>query len=1032
MRKSALLWVFLLIFLNAAASAPSDLSDSELANQYEDVITHYDLEDTGQINYDDVLKAIDHSNTEGNVSEEQVNALEEAYNRDLNYQEYLEESDNAEGSIKSLEKGWQTVEEGDILRSTDNSYPRFEFEFKVKNVRRNGNVELEVRELQKHKYSNSPDEWDVISRKQATVREGETLDEDKLFSGLSSDPTTGGAGIGSCGEVQESSEKFQKGEVNIYYDSTSSTIVDGSSQVEEVGENLEECLAHRSGKAEKKISPVNGKDKLFFQPQKEYSLDTGNEEITVNFGEVHGGINSLSGYMTIGDETVYISTGEDYRLESDLYMEIGEAAYNPSNRDERFFEVKIKPNPDQYHGEEVDLLNWDNDENKYKNRKEVVATGNGNVILEGGDTVTHEGEEVFETDWCLPGSPTIKGKIYRVNDDVSLIIKDFSCHKTRIRTSDIMVIDNDKADTEGIDKAPVPQASLEFDSNVYETGEEAALSVETETEGDYSLEISGAGIDRETTVSGDSKTIDLEPSKEGELTAKLTAKSGEWLILRQDKTVAEASSTVSDEKPDASLDSEKDEYTTEDRISLRFQPHTPGKYELSVEGPEISESRSYTESDSEDSMVLEPSKEGEINVELVAPGGWWVLGSDKVVDSKTIKIDNPDTVEWNEEVDPKTGEEYELPDGSNVEVVTMGRPGINSDQRMIQIRTDEGLHDIRTGESTDEAARSTEGFIMHYCQRETSTGYMVFTPSGQTDTQKACEGEQEPDTGDYTLGEVVEVEKGDVLELENGDTLKIDGFVETHSPPTIMTELAYTSNGEENTGSGTIETRSQDPTTVGPEENRYWHTLCNINSEEKTAEIIVDNTQEINCQEEDDQKDSSEEPANNEPGIELSDTSVKPGTEVPVETQLPERQAEKGYKLTIDDPEGETVWEETGEKPRNSYQVQTQDWKPGDHNIKLKPSGGLVDSIIGSITGSETFAEKTVTVSSPEEEAWKTFCQEQDYSSDSIDQQISCIRDEIVPQYFEDSEGENVEVAESLCQNLLEYSYEPGEKACRP
>lgn len=90
----------------------------------------------------------------------------------------------------------------------------------------------------------------------------------------------------------------------------------------------------------------------------------------------------------------------------------------------------------------------------------------------------------------------------------------------------------------------------------------------------------------------------------------------------------------------------------------------------------------------------------------------------------------------------------------------------------------------------------------------------------------------------------------------------------------------------------------------------------------------------------------------------------------------------------------------------------------------------MISSLIGQLTGSEGLPAETVEVVA-DRPRWKSYCEEEGYSMDSIDGQISCIESDIVPECFEGEPGESCQVrGQSLCSNLLGLNYNVEEAKC--
>jgi hypothetical protein len=63
---------------------------------------------------------------------------------------------------------------------------------------------------------------------------------------------------------------------------------------------------------------------------------------------------------------------------------------------------------------------------------------------------------------------------------------------------------------------------------------------------------------------------------------------------------------------------------------------------------------------------------------------------------------------------------------------------------------------------------------------------------------------------------------------------------------------------------------------------------------------------------------------------------------------------------------------------------------------------------------------------------WERYCSENGYSPEVLEEKRNCISFKIVPLYFDSGSGSNPEIADSLCQDILGYSYSPSRKTCLP
>lgn len=163
------------------------------------------------------------------------------------------------------------------------------------------------------------------------------------------------------------------------------------------------------------------------------------------------------------------------------------------------------------------------------------------------------------------------------------------------------------------------------------------------------------------------------------------------------------------------------------------------------------------------------------------------------------------------------------------------------------------------------------------------------------------------------------------------------------------------------------------------------------------------------------------------PEISLDEDALRTGETLEMDVSAPQ-QAEKGYKLVVEDPSGENVWSETAGSSK-TFSVDTSGWAAGSYSVKMLPQKSLVDSVLGLLTGSDSLASEEFEILEEGEE-WKAYCRERGYDTGGLEPRIDCIESEIVPTYFEGDVGSDTQVAESLCGDLLGYRYDREEKAC--
>ncbi len=139
-----------------------------------------------------------------------------------------------------------------------------------------------------------------------------------------------------------------------------------------------------------------------------------------------------------------------------------------------------------------------------------------------------------------------------------------------------------------------------------------------------------------------------------------------------------------------------------------------------------------------------------------------------------------------------------------------------------------------------------------------------------------------------------------------------------------------------------------------------------------------------------------------------------------------------GHILRIKDSSGETVRRyRANQNGRFNFEVP-EDAETGKYTAALKrdrrgnPLGSVLDLITGNV------ARETFTVVK-NQVAWKQNCQENGYTTEGIQGQISCIQEDIIPRCFENPVSENCQrIGQSLCQDLLDYNYDREALVCTP
>lgn len=139
-----------------------------------------------------------------------------------------------------------------------------------------------------------------------------------------------------------------------------------------------------------------------------------------------------------------------------------------------------------------------------------------------------------------------------------------------------------------------------------------------------------------------------------------------------------------------------------------------------------------------------------------------------------------------------------------------------------------------------------------------------------------------------------------------------------------------------------------------------------------------------------------------------------------------ETNGQEEYQVVIKGPDGETKTDQTFSGSRET--VRTDIDSAGNYTVSIYPTGAI-QSIVSAITGPIAQKKFTVPKEGSDRPAWKTYCINNGHSIEKLGSQVTCIEQEIIPNFF-DSDNENLEIPESLCSDLLNYSYSRQEQAC--
>ncbi|MFB6199935.1 MAG: hypothetical protein ABEJ83_03585 [Candidatus Nanohaloarchaea archaeon] len=180
-----------------------------------------------------------------------------------------------------------------------------------------------------------------------------------------------------------------------------------------------------------------------------------------------------------------------------------------------------------------------------------------------------------------------------------------------------------------------------------------------------------------------------------------------------------------------------------------------------------------------------------------------------------------------------------------------------------------------------------------------------------------------------------------------------------------------------------------------------------------------------------------------ETSLTIENRNVQAGNETVIQVHATQDLANQGHILKIEGPETltesfnqrQTSYTFTPQK-QTSYTFTPQ--KTGEYTVRVLPQVfGQNIPLIGELLQGGAITKKTITVTetSPSQIRWIQYCQ------NKINEQVipplqnwgnieKCLKNHIVPNYFQNSVGENVEVAQSLCQDILNMQYNRETKKC--
>lgn len=637
-----------------------------------------------------------------------------------------------------------------------------------------------------------------------------------------------------------------------------------------------------------------------------------------------------------------------------------------------------------------------------------------------------------------------------------------------------------------VDPAAEPDASLDFGKKNYQTGEEINLDFEAFEPGKYNLEVSGAGNDvaKSYGESDNEKSIRLDSSREGEITAELTAPGSWWNPLDSDQTVAMATTEV--KKPYSEVNHDFGEKFT---ISEGETTQIEGRefYMRTLVG---SQSNGYP------SILWRSSEEGTTNSPLVLLKRTESMGlqyDDSNFDPYGVVCEiNPssssaEVVVKEERFNPweacdrhpdelRSENDYEMKDYNLGERVSL-EPGEGlkfGDSRAFLTSLDEYRDEFLPEGSAEwvnnnagywnppfAEGSSTENYFYEgeiltgTCQINSEEIEIVMEKTSETNSEWPeawCQDSDGNDRSENTRQsfncETYNTASNEFkfcspttknIEIEDTSYEAEFWFIskESGEPPTAEIDFKDSKSFTQIRPQGTSQVNGDAPAKNGYKLYLETHSGSDSQSPDDDS-IVVEYTESegtANSSEESTGNRESDTENRNEEGAEPSRISlgkeeITKEEELTVEGYVPESTAQ-AYEVLIKNPSGETLkQEQKTEAAFKTTYTPGESAETGEYKVQISPAGGLLRSIIGSLTGSETLTEKTFTVNNPDIPRWKQYCENQDYNTEDLQEQISCIKDQIVPKYFQDSIGDRPEIAESVCSNLLNRQYNQEEMRC--
>ena len=752
-------------------------------------------------------------------------------------------------------------------------------------------------------------------------------------------------------------------------------------------------------------------------------------ELQTDSATVDLSINDIQEKTNRGSKTTGVIDNRRYNLEDgvivdNLLIHSQDKFPNPITGQPTDFPYIIVEKRENYQRNEVTLGSTFSNEHRTEfepGHKQIVADeeaynvkwGDAEANLRSQDKVEVEDKEI---DYCSSGREYVE-----LNNHYIVLVDNDCDGLTHEATLKAVSTDYDE------ERLVHPEATIEFDKERYETGDEVGLEFQTEEEGPFIINIEGPSIDRTEEVEGESsRTFSFEPSEVGEFNAEVLAENGEWPLLDSRETLDQSSSGVYDVIPEASVEVDGDAVPNGEAY-VEYSIYEPGEYLIIAElnGEEIISEELDQDAEDTISRDLTTRDEGEFEASVIAPGSSWnPFNNDEVLASNSL------TVREAKEDQVGYGEKINLSINSDPEEIAVPEDG----NRFIVENT------YRTRSTYERNPLDRTGVVINIISRDHNTFRLRPEEYGRFYSQRTpseyglmlCSFEKITE-GNYAEIAVGEKNENSISTMEN----RLRAICNADDTESSTEECSYSLTGRLNDGDERIDTS------------------INITNDGEVLESsrIVDSEYEAEFTEEcesnvdlelvyEDDNISREislptESSSIERDIYLEHTSsdnsfgLMPnppytlGDEIVITPDVTDEVAEEGYQIDVEGPESFT---ENYPNPDSNFTFRPE--TPGDYKITMRPSEGFLNSILAGLAGSEIFHEKEITVAQ-DTNSWEGYCGNLGYTN-SISGKVTCIEDEIVPSCFEgEVRDECDEVGQSLCNDLLGMNFYPDQKICQ-